>query len=100
MDILAENEEIMSQYMGVDAAETFLAVMHYLRNIKLIQTCFKFNLAKDAADNKFVDCEVTCNADFPVTHDRDFDILKKVSFPKVHIINSFGLLAILENNIK
>jgi predicted nucleic acid-binding protein len=37
-DILAEYEEIISQHMGKDAAEDFLAVMHHLPNVKFIQT--------------------------------------------------------------
>jgi predicted nucleic acid-binding protein len=55
---------------------------------------------KDADDNKFVDCAVASNADYLVTHDRDFDVLKNVPFPKVKIIDSFGLLDILKNNIQ
>lgn len=37
-------------------------------------------------DNKFVDCAIASNADYLVTNDKHFDILKKVDFPKVNTI--------------
>ena len=49
---------------------------------------FKFNLLSDPDDNKFVDCAIAANADFIVTHDKDFETLKKLQFPKIKVIDT------------
>ena len=87
-DILAEYAEIIEQQMGVLASESALGVLENLPNVEHITTYYKFNLLKDEDDNKFVDCAVACNANFIVTHDNDFNLLKKVEFPKVIIVNT------------
>jgi predicted nucleic acid-binding protein len=53
-----------------------------------VTTYFKFNLLKDEDDNKFVDCAVAANADYIVSHDKDFKPLKKISFPIVNVIDT------------
>ena len=50
----------------------------------------------DKDDNKFVDCAVSCNADYLVTNDRHFDILASIEFPKVITIKAKEFLAMLE----
>ena len=47
-----------------------------------------FQLLQDEDDNKFVDCAIASNASYIVTHDKDFNILKNIPFPKVRIINT------------
>jgi uncharacterized protein len=84
-DILAEYAEIIEQQMGVLAGENALGVLENLPNVEFITNYYKFNLLKDEDDNKFVDCCISANADFIVTHDSDFNILKKVDFPKILI---------------
>lgn len=37
-------------------------------------------------DNKFVDCAIAANAQFIVTEDHHYDVLKTIDFPKVNII--------------
>ncbi|MCB0562358.1 MAG: PIN domain-containing protein, partial [Phaeodactylibacter sp.] len=57
-------------------------------NVELVTRYYKWNLiAEDPDDNKFVDCAVASNATFIVTHDRHFNVLKKVDFPKVEVID-------------
>ena len=53
-----------------------------------IKTYYKFGLLNDEDDNKFVDCAIASNADFIVSHDRDFNVLQQIDFPKVLVINS------------
>ena len=38
-------------------------------------------------DNKFIDCAVSANANFIVTHDKHFNVLSDVDFPKVEVID-------------
>jgi uncharacterized protein len=87
-DILAEYAEIIELHMGTLASENALGVLENLPNVEFITNYYKFNLLKDEDDNKFVDCYISANADFIVTHDSDFNLLKNIDFPKVSIINS------------
>ena len=38
----------------------------------------------DPDDNKFIDCAVAANADYLVTNDKHFNVLKEIDFPKVN----------------
>ncbi len=96
-DILAEYAEIIEQQMGKVASESALGVLENLSNIEFITSYYKFNLLKDADDNKFVDCAIASNADYIVTHDKDFNILKQISFPIVNIIDTIEFKNILDN---
>jgi putative PIN family toxin of toxin-antitoxin system len=86
-DILLEYEEIIGQHMGTKAANSVLGLIENLENVHFANTTYRFNLLQDADDNKFVDCAIATNADYIVTHDSDFNILKKIDFPKVLILN-------------
>ncbi len=95
-DILAEYAEIIELKMGVLASQNTLGVLENLQNIEFITNYYKFNLLKDEDDNKFVDCYISANANYLVTHDSDFNILKKIAFPKVTITNTSSFFKLLE----
>lgn len=59
--------------------------LHY---IEFITSYFRFQLLKDEDDDKFVDCAIAANAKFIVSHDKDFKVLKNISFPKVNVIST------------
>jgi len=73
--------------MGIVASNTFLDLIVDLSNVKHINTFYDFHLLKDEDDNKFVDCAIAANAHFIVSHDKDFNILKNIEFPKINVIN-------------
>lgn len=51
------------------------------------ETYFHFGLIEqDTDDNKFVDCAVAADAEFIVSNDAHFDILRNVDWPKVNVI--------------
>ncbi len=87
-DILLEYEEIIDTHMGSIASKSVLLVIQNLPNVVFVTNYFKFNLLKDEDDNKFVDCAIASNAQFIVSHDKDFNVLKKINFPKVTVINT------------
>ena len=87
-EILAEYEEVIERHMGYKVAEAVLAVLDNLSNITYVTSYFRFNLLKDPDDNKFVDCAVSGNADFIVSHDKDFNVLSKIDFPKVRVLKT------------
>ena len=83
--------------MGTLASENTLGVLENLPNVEYITNYYKFNLLKDEDDNKFVDCCISANANFIVTHDSDFNILKKIDFPKVSIKNTSAFFKYVES---
>ena len=51
----------------------------------------------EASDrNKFVDCAIASNADFIVTNDGHFNVLKNIPFPKVKVISIDDFMEILK----
>jgi uncharacterized protein len=86
-DILAEYAEIIGRHMGSQASEAVLGVLMYLPNLQLVTIYYKFHLLLDDDDNKFVDCAIAANADFIVSHDRDFRPLSSIDFPSVTVLD-------------
>jgi predicted nucleic acid-binding protein len=61
------------------------------------QIYYSWNAIKqDPDDNKFFDIAVAGNADFLVTNDAHFKVLKELSFPKIEIITAEEFLKVLE----
>jgi len=57
------------------------------RNIIFYIPEFKWNfITADPDDNKFVDCAIAANADYIITNDAHFNILKNIAFPKVNVL--------------
>ena len=59
-----------------------------MRRIVLDTNClFHFGLIiADTDDNKFVDCAIAADAEYIVTNDKHFDVLKDISWPKLSVI--------------
>ena len=53
-------------------------------------------IEKDADDNKFVDCAIAADAEYIVTNDAHFNVLKEIDWPKVLVktIEEFASLTI------
>lgn len=87
-EILSEYLEILSQkfntVVAIDIAEIFLSS----GNVEKREVYYRWNLiTNDEDDNKYADCAIASNADFIVTNDRHFEVLKKKGFPKVNVIS-------------
>ncbi|MFK7946124.1 MAG: putative toxin-antitoxin system toxin component, PIN family [Saprospiraceae bacterium] len=87
-DILDEYAEIIEQHMGSEVSETVLQTLENLTNIEFVTRYYRFRLLKDEDDNKFVDCAIASNAEYIVSHDKDFNILKHIEFPVVKVIDT------------
>ncbi|MEZ4884564.1 MAG: putative toxin-antitoxin system toxin component, PIN family [Chitinophagales bacterium] len=97
-EILMEYEEILSRHMGEQVASVILQIIENAPNVELITRYFKWNLITvDPDDNKFVDCAIAAGAKYLVTHDKHFDILSNVDFPKVDVIAAEEFKEILDN---
>lgn len=99
-DILTEYEEQMKFRYDDIFVDGELEEIISLPNIERVDPWFKWNLiTADPDDNKFVDCAIASNTDYLVTNDRHFDILKKLSFPKVRIITLQEFMKVLKNSV-
>ena len=87
-DILAEYAEVLERHMGITVSKSVMTAIANISNIEYITRYFEFRLLKDKDDDKFVDCAIAANASYIVSHDKDFNVLKKIDFPKVEVINT------------
>jgi len=86
-EILLEYEEIISSRYSEEVARDVIRLLLFLENVVLVTPFFKWDLiVGDSDDNKFVDCYLISNSDVLVSHDKHFDILKEIDFPKVNVI--------------
>lgn len=86
-EILAEYEEQFSNHWNTKIAEVVVASSLELPNGIATTVHYQLNLITyDPDDNKFVDCAFASNADYLVTEDNDFDVLKKIDFPLIRVL--------------
>ncbi len=97
-EILLEYEEILKIKYSEKAVEIFLKMIEESENVEYVESFFQWNFLNDQDDNKFVDVAIAANADFILTEDKDFKILKSVPFPKVEIIDIDQFLKLLSRN--
>ena len=86
-EILDEYEEIIAEKTTRDIAHNVVETIARLSTTYFQEVYIHFELIKqDVDDNKFVDCAVAANAEFIVTNDRHFQVLKDIDWPKVLIM--------------
>ena len=87
--ILLEYEEILQNVFAKELLEHFWLFLLTSENVIFISPAFRFQLLiADKDDEKFVDCAVCGSADFPVTDDRHFNMLKSIPFPRVKVVKA------------
>ena len=61
-----------------------------------IVSYFRWQLiTADPDDNKFVDCALNAGADYIITNDKHFNILKNIDFPPIKVIDIAAFREIL-----
>jgi len=86
-DILLEYKEILQLKTNILIAENIVNFIVSNPFIEQIDIFYKFNLIeKDRTDNKFVDCAISGNAEYIISNDKHFQVLKTVGFPKVRVL--------------
>lgn len=94
-EILEEYAELIERFYSPQMSEDAIKILLNLENVELITPYYKWNLIHaDLDDNKFVDCALISGSDYIVTHDKHYNELDSIDFPKVnHIdIHNFQLL--------
>lgn len=88
-EILNEYVEKLGEKTNPILAENIANLIIKSPDVERIDVHFKWAIiTKDADDNKFVDCALNGQADFLVTDDRHFNILKRIGFPPIKIIRT------------
>ena len=86
-EILEEYEEILGNKANPIIASMVLNIICEAPNTVRVDARYHWNLiTEDPDDNKFVDCAIFCNADYIVSEDQHFRVLKHVKFPKVIVL--------------
>ncbi|MEO6758096.1 MAG: putative toxin-antitoxin system toxin component, PIN family [Saprospiraceae bacterium] len=87
-DILDEYAEVFEKYYDFQTANLFLSAIEILPNVSYINRYFFWQLIPaDPDDEKFADCAIAAGAEYLVTNDRHFNVLKERIFPKINIVN-------------
>ena len=86
-DILNEYEEILAGKTTREIAHNVVEAIARLHTTVYQEVYIHFGLIEaDADDNKFVDCAVAADAEYIVTNDSHFNVLKQIDWPKLTVI--------------
>jgi len=98
-DILSEYTEIIEQKANAIVASNIAEMLLSLDNLTKVDVYFEWNLIEnDADDNKYADTAIAASADFIVTNDQHFKILKSIDFPKVNVIDINKFLKMIQKD--
>jgi uncharacterized protein len=87
-EILLEYTEILSNFYNPTLAELVVTILLTADNVILTEPFYHWNyIEADPDDNKFVDIAVAGNADFIVSNDKHFRILKEKDFPTFQVVD-------------
>ena len=86
-DILTEYEEQLALHWHPDVAINVIRSLTKISTASLTVVYYNLQLiTADEDDNKFVDCAFAANADFIITNDNHFNVLKTIDFPSIPIL--------------
>jgi uncharacterized protein len=87
-EILLEYEEQLTKFYNSRTAEIVINIFLTAPNVIFAEPFIRWNLiTADPDDNKFADLAISTNAQYLVTNDRHFNVLKKLPFPTVNVIS-------------
>lgn len=95
--IILEYQEILSAHMGHRIAARIVELLEEGPNVHQQRVYYRWDLIKaDPDDNKFVDCAIAGGADYLITHDSHFNVLREIDFPQVSVITAAEFRELLE----
>ena len=100
-DIITEYEELLSKLYPPEITNTTMLLLLTSRNVERIVPFYNWNLISvDPDDNNFVDCALNAGAEYIVTNDKHFNVLRDISFPKIEVIDIIAFKQIIHNKHK
>ena len=94
--ILLEYQEVLSSKTNNTVATNFLEFLTKLPGLIRVDTPFSWGIIEiDPDDNKFVDAGLMAGADYIITFDGHFNVVKSHPFPSIGIINPDDFLILL-----
>ncbi len=86
-EILEEYQEILEQQITPTVAENVILLILNRNNTILVDPHFRMELVtNDRDDNKFVDCAFAAGADYLVSEDSHFNVLRSAPFPLLNLV--------------
>lgn len=86
-EILEEYQEIIAEKTNSSVAENVVNAIVESEFVEFIDPQFHLGLiTADHDDDKFVDCAFAANAAYIVSDDKHFDVLRKISFPRLYVL--------------
>jgi len=87
-DIIYEYNEILERFYNQKFANDVINELLLSTNVLKTSNYYRWNLiTSDPDDNKFVDCALNAGANYIVTNDHHFNILKSLHFPHIKVVN-------------
>ncbi|GAB3893799.1 putative toxin-antitoxin system toxin component, PIN family [Spirosoma agri] len=94
--ILLEYQEILSRKTNEIVATNFLEFLTKLPGVIRVDTPFIWNIIEaDPDDNKFVDAGLMAGADYIITYDSHFNVVKSQPFPAIGVLTPDDFLFLL-----
>ena len=94
-DIIEEYAEMTAKFYSPQASKDLVELLISAGNVRQVIPYYQWHLiSADPDDNKFVDCAICSEAAFILTHDKHFNILKDIDFPKVNVIKMHDFAAL------
>lgn len=86
-EILDEYQEVMEQQITPTVAENVVLLILNKKNTLFVDPHFRMGLiTADPDDNKFVDCAFAAGADYLVSEDSHFEVLRTTPFPQLNLV--------------
>ena len=87
-DIVYEYSEVLFRFYSQQFANDVINELLLSSNVVKTNNYYKWTfITADPDDNKFVDCALNAGADYLVTNDRHFNVLKSIAFPSIKIVD-------------
>lgn len=86
-EILDEYQEILEQQITVTVAENVVMLLLNQTNVEFLDPHFRMGIIlADPDDNKFIDCAFAAGADYLVSEDSHFNVLRDLPFPQLNLV--------------
>jgi putative PIN family toxin of toxin-antitoxin system len=96
-EVVYEYNEVIQNHSAPGAAEIIMEIFIESAYVTFKQVFYSWKfIAQDPDDNKFFDVAIAGNADYLVTNDAHFNVVKNLVFPFVKIVSADEFLAILD----